>query len=103
MEDLNRLLEESISVYRTQLRLLDGLEEAIAEHGPLVSKEYVKGRPLIVANPAISEYNKTAAAANRTVKTITRLLEMLKTGEEKHDLQDLIDSIEREDNHGKED
>ena len=94
MEDINRLLEESRSVYQTQLRLLDGLEEAIAEHGPIVAKEYVKGRPLIVANPAIAEYNKTAAAANRTVKTILRLLELLKTGEEKHDLKDLIERME---------
>ncbi len=103
MEDINRLLEESIGIYQTQIRLLDSLEEAIAEHGPIVAKEYVRGRQNLVANPAIGEFNKTSTAANRTVKTILRLLELLKTGEEKHDLKDLIESIEMEDYHGKED
>lgn len=95
MEDINRLLEETIGVYQTQLRLLDSLEEAIAEHGPIVAKEYVRGRQNLVANPAIGEFNKTSTAANHTVKTITRLLDVLKAGEEQQTkLQELIKELE---------
>jgi hypothetical protein len=46
------------------MRILSDLEGAINEHGATVTKEYVKGRQNLVANPAITEYNKTATAAN---------------------------------------
>lgn len=40
----------------------------------LVKKEYVKGRGNIYTNPAVTEYNKTADAANRTVQTLMRII-----------------------------
>ena len=56
-----------------QHKILDKLWEVIEAEGPLVTKEYVKGRQNLVANPAISEFNKTSTAANNTVSTILNL------------------------------
>lgn len=60
--------------YQVQMKILTDLEKAIAEHGATVTKEYVKGRQNLVANPAITEYNKTATAANGTVSTLINIV-----------------------------
>lgn len=63
--------------YQVQMKILGNLEEAISEHGATVTKEYVKGRQNLVANPAITEYNKTATAANGTVSTLINIIKTL--------------------------
>lgn len=63
--------------YRTQMKILVDLEKAIAEYGATVTKEYVKGRQNLTANPAITEYNKTATAANGTVSTLINIIKTL--------------------------
>ena len=60
--------------YQVQMLIMQKLEAAINEDGPLVTKEYVKGRQNVVANPAIQEYNKTATAANGTVATLINIV-----------------------------
>jgi predicted secreted Zn-dependent protease len=63
--------------YQVQMRIMAELEKAMDEEGPLIEKEYVKGRKNLVANPAITEYNKTATAANGTVGTLINILKQL--------------------------
>lgn len=63
--------------YQVQMKILSDLEKAINEHGATVTKEYVKGRQNLVANPAITEYNKTATAANGTVSTLINIMKSL--------------------------
>lgn len=63
--------------YQVQMKILSDLEGAIAEYGTTVTKEYVKGRQNLVANPAITEYNKTATAANGTVSTLINIIKAL--------------------------
>lgn len=63
--------------YQVQMRILADLEAAIAEYGATVTKEYVKGRQNLVANPAITEYNKTSTAANGTVATLINIIKTL--------------------------
>ena len=63
--------------YQVQMKILSDLEGAINEHGATVTKEYVKGRQNLVANPAISEYNKTSTAANGTVSTLINIIKTL--------------------------
>lgn len=84
--------------YRVQLRTLKELEAAITDNGPLVTKEYVKDRPLLTANPAISEYNKTATAANSTVSTLISIIKNL-SAEDAHGnrLADLVASLNEPD------
>lgn len=83
--------------YQVQMRILSDLEKSIEEHGATVTKEYVKGRQNLVANPAITEYNKTATAANGTVSTLINIMKTL-TGEDQSGskLQDLIASLSDE-------
>lgn len=83
--------------YQVQMQILSNLEKAIAEYGATVTKEYVKGRQNLVANPAISEYNKTATAANGTVSTLINIIKSIdseSTSENK--LQALINQINGE-------
>lgn len=63
--------------YQVQMKILNDLEKAIAEYGATVTKEYVKGRQNLVANPAITEYNKTSTAANGTVSTLINIIKTL--------------------------
>lgn len=63
--------------YQVQMKILSDLERAIAEYGATVTKEYVKGRQNLVSNPAITEYNKTATAANGTVATLINIIKSL--------------------------
>lgn len=90
-EQANRILEQAeergvssnfffvttFKRYQVQMKILSDLEKAIAEYGATVTKEYVKGRQNLVANPAISEYNKTATAANGTVSTLINIIKTL--------------------------
>lgn len=83
--------------YKIQLKILQKLEEIIDTEGPLVEKEYVKGRVNLVANPAISEYNKTSTAANGTVSTLINIYKSLSEEEKKESklqtMTKLINSI----------
>lgn len=60
--------------YQVQMKILTDLEKSINEYGATVTKEYVKGRQNLVANPAITEYNKTATACNGTVSTLINII-----------------------------
>lgn len=107
-EQANRILEQAeergvssnfffvttFKRYQVQMRILSELEEAIKEYGATVTKEYVKGRENLVANPAITEYNKTATAANGTVSTLINIIKTL-TNEDSGGgkLQDLISAL----------
>lgn len=71
----NFFFRTTFARYQVQMQTLADLEKAINEAGPIVSKEYVKGRKNYYTNPAIGEYNKTATAANNTVMTLLRIIE----------------------------
>ena len=70
----NYFFQTTFERYKTQLHIMNELKDSIDMEGPLVEKEYVKNRPSITINPAISEYNKTASAANGTVTTLIKIL-----------------------------
>ena len=70
--------------YQVQMEIMEKLQKEIKTHGMTVTKEYVKGRENLVANPAIAEYNKTATAANGTVSTLINIIKSF-TDEEKSD------------------
>jgi hypothetical protein len=69
--------------YQVQMQILASLEKAIEENGPTVTKEYVKGRKNLTANPAINEYNKTSTAANGTVATLINIIKTLSESDAK--------------------
>lgn len=73
----NFFFKTTFKRYEVQMKILSDLEKAIKKHGATVTKEYVKGRENLVANPAITEYNKTATAANGTVSTLINIIKTL--------------------------
>ena len=75
--DTNVLYLTTLDRYKTQINIMEKLKAAIAQDGPTVKKEYVKGRQNIVINPAISEYNKTASASNNTAQTLLKIVQAL--------------------------
>lgn len=70
----NFFFRTTFARYQVQMKILKDLEKAIEEYGATVTKTYVKGRENLTANPAISEYNKTATAANGTVATLINIV-----------------------------
>ena len=76
--------------YQVQMKILGDLEKAIAEYGATVTKEYVKGRQNLVSNPAITEYNKTATAANNTVSTLIKIVDAFQGEEQTESLADVM-------------
>ena len=68
--------------YQVQIKILNDLETSFKTDGILVTKEYVKGRQNIYTHPSISEYNKTATAANQTVQTLIKIITKLRDAEE---------------------
>ena len=63
--------------YQVQLKILNQLEAEINNSGVLVTKQYVKGRENVYTHPAVTDYNRTATAANQTVQTILKIITTL--------------------------
>lgn len=76
--------------YQVQINILTELEKKIKEDGALVTKEYVKGRGNLYANPAISEYNRTTDSANKTVSTLIKIIKGFKGEEVDNDIDPLL-------------
>lgn len=63
--------------YQVQLNILNQLESEIKKAGVLVTKQYVKGRENVYTHPAVTDYNRTATAANQTVQTLLKIITTL--------------------------
>ena len=97
----NYFFRTTFDRYKYQLKIMRSLKKAIKEYGATVTKEYVKGRENVVANPAISEYNRTATAANNTVATLTRIIEAFADDQGKGGkMQKIMDMLNTPDNEG---
>ena len=58
--------------YKELIAHLAELQKAIKKEGTMVTKEYVKGRTNLYVNPAVSAYNQTAGAADKTAQLLLR-------------------------------
>ena len=83
--------------YKYQLSILERLKKQIDNEEVLVEKEYVKGRVNLVANPAISEFNKTRTAANGTVSTLINIVKQLSEEKKAESKLDLIEKMLNDD------
>ena len=73
----NALLQTQIQLYATQERVVRLIKRELGKSGASVSKEYVKGRENVYANPMIKELPKHADSMNRTADTIVRIIREL--------------------------
>lgn len=67
----------TVKRYQVQIGILNNLEAEINKSGVLVTKQYVKGRENVYTHPAITDYNRTATAANQTVQTLLKIITTL--------------------------
>jgi len=77
--------------YQEHIAHLADLEKAVKAEGTMVTKEYVKGRGNLYVNPAISAYNQTAGAADKTAQLLLKyIVAPLSAGGEAGDEFDLF-------------
>ena len=82
--------------YQVQLNILTELEKSMDDSGMLVTKEYVKGRGNLYANPAVAEYNRTTDSANKTVTTLLKIIKNFGVSEDNEDVDPLMEMIRGE-------
>lgn len=76
--DKNALFLQAVEQYDVQARVIQSIKEALdSEENLMTSKEYVKGRENVYANPLVKELPKHADAANRTLQTMLTIIEKL--------------------------
>lgn len=76
--DKNALFLQAVEQYDVQARVIQSIKYALDEaDGLITSKEYVKGRENVYANPLVKELPKHADAANRTLQTMLTIIEKL--------------------------
>ena len=71
--------------YQEHITHLEELQKAIEDEGMIVTKEYVKGRANIYVNPAVSAYNQTANAADKTAQLLMKYIVVSPSGNEPGD------------------
>lgn len=86
----NALFVASAKQYATQSKIIENIREALdAEENLMASKEYVKGRVNVYANPLVKELPKHADSANKTLNTMLEIV--LKLGKPKEPSSKLTD------------
>lgn len=70
----NYLFCTTFNKYLLQLDLLKQLDNDFRQGTSLVSKEYVKGRENVVANPLIDRINKTVDSSSKTANLLFKLI-----------------------------
>lgn len=76
--DKNALFLQAVEQYDVQARVIQSIKAALDEEDALLtSKEYVKGRANVYANPLVKELPKHADSANRTLQTMLTIIKEL--------------------------
>ena len=81
----NFLFKTTFDRYLTQVKILADLKSTIDKTETLVTKQYVKGRANLYANPAIREFTHLTDSANKTVQTLIKIINGFKATEENDD------------------
>lgn len=73
--EANAFYQTTLERYMMQIKIMEMLKSSIELQGTFVAKVDAKGNESMVLNPAISEYNKAASAANNTISTLSKILQ----------------------------
>lgn len=80
----NELFISCANQYDLQQKVIRNIKEAIeSEESMTVSKEYVKNRLNVYANPLVKELPKHSDSANKTLAMMLDIIEKLGTKEQK--------------------
>ena len=96
----NFLFKTTFDRYLTQIKILADLQKTIDQTETLVTKQYVKGRGNLYANPAIREYTHLTDSANKTVQTLIKILNGFKgngNGDSDDELLRIINGVNEDD------
>ena len=73
------LFRKRYRLFVGHLKILENLEESLFKNdGAIIEKEYVKGRPSITINPAVSQYNATSKQLDSIISSIEKQLEKVR-------------------------
>lgn len=90
--DNNALFLSAARQYQTQALVIEMMKNQLEADGSAVStKEYVKGRENVYANPIIKELPKHADSASRTLTTMLEIIKKLGYKQEKETALGLFD------------
>lgn len=81
--DTNEMFISCAKQYEMQVNLIDKMKKAIEDDEMLVTKEYVKGRENVMANPLIKELPKHYDSANKTLSIMLNIIEAMGSKEAK--------------------
>ena len=82
--DKNALFISAAEQYEVQIKVIRMIREELENDGEaLTTKEYVKGRENVYANPLIKELPKNVDSANRTLQTMLDIIVKLGQKQEK--------------------
>lgn len=73
----NEMFISCAKQYEMQTNLIDKMKKAIEDDEMLVTKEYVKGRENVMANPLIKELPKHYDSANKTLGIMLNIIEAM--------------------------
>lgn len=90
--DKNEMFIQCANQYALQQKVIENIKQAIENDELVVSKEYVKNRTNVYANPLVKELPKHSDSANKTLAMMLDLIERLGTkARERGKLEDLLD------------
>lgn len=73
----NEMFISAARQYEMQMKLIEKMKEAIEDDEMLVTKEYVKGRENVMANPLVKELPKHYDSANKTLGMMLDIIESM--------------------------
>ena len=73
----NEMFISAARQYEMQMKMIEKMKEAIEDDEMLVTKEYVKGRENVMANPLVKELPKHYDSANKTLGMMLGIIESM--------------------------
>lgn len=73
----NEMFRSAAQQYEMQMKLIAKMKETIENEDMLVTKEYVKGRENVMANPLIKELPKHYDSANKTLGVMLNIIDSM--------------------------
>lgn len=75
--DTNEMFISCANQYAMQVNIINKMKEAIENDEMVVTKEYVKGRENVMANPIIKELPKHYDSANKTLGMMLGIIDSM--------------------------
>lgn len=91
----NELFRAAAQQYSVQMKVIEEIKKTLDEEDSLLAtKEYVKGRENIYANPLVRELPKHSDSANKTLRTMLDVIKEL--GREQADASSKLERLMRD-------